>query len=182
MRRRYADVVQVPRLLVVVAAFVIGIGSAGCSDGTSAVTPGGLTVRTIDITMKEMSFSPSKITVKVGETVTFHFTNKGTVRHEAVIGDEAAQEQAMATMRAMDSSSTTTAVAAGGPGRSRRAVARHDLKAHPGMGLPNVISLEAGQSGDITFTFARAGSLLIECHEVGHLEAGMKAALVVVTA
>jgi len=181
MSRQYADAVRSPRFLVVLAAFVLGVVAA-CSDGSSTVTPGGLTVRTVDITMKEMSYSPSKITVKVGETVTFNFTNEGKVRHEAVIGDEAAQEQAMAAMRAMDTSSTTTtAVAAGGPGRSRRAVEHRAVHAHPGMGLPNVISLEAGQTGQITFTFARAGALLIECHEVGHLEAGMKAALIVVT-
>ena len=178
MRRRYADRVRARLFVSVAAALTIGLVAVGCSDGSTTVTPGGLTIRTIDISMREMKFTPSRVTVKVGETVTFHFTNDGTVRHEAVIGDEAAQEQAMAAMRSMDTT-TTAPVAAGGPGRSRRSGTRRVARAHPGMGLPNVISLEAGQSGDITFTFARAGALLIECHEMGHLEAGMKAALTV---
>ena len=156
------------RRLVPLVAAVVLLGAGACSDGSTALTAGGLQVRTIDMVMTEMKFTPSKVVVTAGETITFHFTNEGKIRHEAVIGDQAAQDEAVRLMAQMGMGSTTT-----GPGRSRRA------RAHPGMGLPNVISLEAGQSGDMTFTFGKVGELLIECHESGHLEAGMKATLTV---
>lgn len=152
---------------------------AGCSAGsTTAVT--GRAGRTVDITLSEMRFTPSRLRVKVGEIVTFHLTNKGTVRHEAVFGNQQAQDQAMAMMQAMDPSMTSTP----GPattlapmgGRARPAMA------HPGMSMPNVISLDPGRSGDLTFTFGEVAHLFIQCHEAGHLQAGMTADLIVVAA
>jgi uncharacterized cupredoxin-like copper-binding protein len=41
------------------------------------------------------------------------------------------------------------------------------------MGLPNLISVEPGRTGTITFQFAKPTTLLMQCHETGHLEAGM---------
>jgi uncharacterized cupredoxin-like copper-binding protein len=153
---------------------VVVVAGAACSSGGSdASITGG---KVVDVTMKEMSFTPNRFSFKVGDTVTFKFHNEGSVRHEAVIGDAAAQQAALAQMRAMDAaSSTTSAVGSneGGRGRSRLVLR------HPGMGLPNVISVEPGRSGTITFQFAKPATLLMECHEKGHLEAGMKATIVV---
>jgi uncharacterized cupredoxin-like copper-binding protein len=49
-----------------------------------------------------------------------------------------------------------------------------------GHGHDNALSLKAGETGSLTMTFAKAGSLLIGCHEPGHYEAGMKATVTVV--
>ena len=146
---------------------------AACSDGSTALTAGGLEVRTVEVAMSEMEFTPSTVKVTVGETVALRFTNRGTVRHEAVIGDQAAQDQAVSMMIQMGQVPSTAPTLATGPGRARSAAA------HPGMSLPNVISLDPGQSGDITLTFGLVGPLLIQCHESGHLEKGMTATLLV---
>lgn len=37
------------------------------------------------------------------------------------------------------------------------------------------ITVEAGESGEMTYTFRAGDELLIGCHEPGHYEAGMKA-------
>jgi uncharacterized cupredoxin-like copper-binding protein len=162
------------RLLVATAAAVVAVATTGCSgSGSDASLTGG---KVVEVTMKEMSFTPNRFTFKVGDTVTFEFHNDGEVRHEAVIGDAAAQQAALAQMRAMDAASSTTTSSEpseGGRGRSRLVLR------HPGMGLPNVISVEPGRSGKITFQFAKPATLLMECHEKGHLEAGMKATIVV---
>ena len=43
--------------------------------------------RTVRITMADnMRFSPSMLTVKQGETIKFIVSNRGTIRHEMVIG------------------------------------------------------------------------------------------------
>jgi uncharacterized cupredoxin-like copper-binding protein len=103
----------------------------------------------------------------------FRFHNEGTVRHEAVIGDQAAQDAAMAAMAAATSTTAAGGDDEGARGRSRPAVA------HPGMGLPNLISVEPGSTGTITFQFAKPTTLLMQCHEPGHLEGGMTATITI---
>lgn len=179
------------RSLAATALLVVVAVAGGCADdsaGTGAGAPGG-DIRTVTIVMREMGYSPSLVHVHVNQTVRFRFVNKGTVRHEAVIGDEAAQLAAVQAMQAMDMSSSTTAPARSGsgasgrlsiePGWHGRGRAALAAAAHPGMGLPNVVSVEAGQTGELTFAFAKTGRLIIGCHETGHYEAGMKGTIVV---
>ena len=146
---------------------------AGCADETAR--SGGVDVRIVEIEMDEMSFDPSHITVTAGETVTFRITNVGTVRHEAVFGTQEMQDAALARMAEMEAAGTVPAAG----GRSMPVVRRAALRAHPGMGLPNVISLEAGETGDITFRFDEPAEWLIQCHEAGHLEGGMAGTLTI---
>jgi len=153
------------RVCLSVIPLLTSLAATGCTDEQAAI--GGVKVRVIEMTMTEMAFAPDDVTVTVGETVTFRLTNAGTVRHEAVFGDQSMQNEAVAQMQAMG---TTTSLP---PVRGRS----FTVRAHPGMGLPNLISLEPGQSGDITFTFGRAANFLIQCHEDGHLEGGMTATL-----
>lgn len=148
--------------MVVVLCAAAGLLGCGGGDTTAATSE----ARVVPVVMTEMAFEPSMFTFGAGETVEFRFVNRGTVRHEAVIGDEASQRAAVAAMESMDRK-------AGGPGRARR------VTAHPGMGLPNVISLEPGEEGSITFVFSRAGTLLMQCHEPGHLEGGMTATITI---
>jgi uncharacterized cupredoxin-like copper-binding protein len=99
-----------------------------------------------------MRFAPDPITVKAGEEVTFVVTNDGVIVHEFFVGTEEEQLDHAAEM------------AAGGMSHG------HD----------NALSLQPGETGSLTMTFAEAGSLLIGCHEPGHYDAGMKATLTVV--
>lgn len=156
---------------VALAAVLLAV-AVGCSSGAtvSNPTPGAVTTTVV---MREMSFTPNRFTFHVGDTVVFHFENKGKLPHEAVLGDQQAQVAAVAAMQAMDAASSTTTSLPPARGESRVVLG------HPGMGLPNVIYLLPGAVGDITFQFAKPTSMLMECHQPGHLEAGMKATVVV---
>ena len=108
----------------------------------------------IAVDMKDFSFSPARLSVKRGETVTFQFRNMSSQLHEAVVGDDAvqaAEEQAMAH--------------GGGMGH---------------MGA-NAVEVKPGATTELTYTFAEAGELLIGCHEPGHYAAGMTATVAVST-
>ena len=107
--------------------------------------------RTIAVDMTDaMRFTPDRIDVKAGETIRFKVTNSGKIRHEMVLGTPA------------------------------------DLDGHyqmmlkdPGMRHeePNSVSLEAGKTGDIVWTFDKAGAVAFGCLEPGHYPAGMKGAV-----
>ena len=99
-----------------------------------------------------MRYAPEAVTVKAGDKVTFVLRNEGVIVHEFFVGTEEEQVDHAAEM------------ALGGMGHG------HD----------NALSLKAGETGSLTMTFAKAGSLLIGCHEPGHYEAGMRATLIVV--
>lgn len=103
--------------------------------------------RVVDVQMIDpFEFDPAQIEVVAGETVTFRVTNTGALDHEFVIGDEATQDE-------------------------------HETMMDDGeMGTqdePNELALAGGESGELTWTFADAGSLLFGCHVPGHYDAGM---------
>ena len=103
--------------------------------------------RTIEVTMDDnMRFTPSKIDVKAGETVRFVIINSGQIPHEMVIGS-------------LD-----------------------ELKAHAAEMLkmpdmqhsePNMITLDAGQRGELIWQFDKATKVDFACLIPGHTEAGM---------
>jgi uncharacterized cupredoxin-like copper-binding protein len=86
--------------------------------------------------------------VKVGETVTFVFTNVGKAVHDAFIGDKAAQEQHEKEMREMKEG--------------------HD-HAHAGG-----VTVHPGETGALRYFFDKPGDLEIGCHQPGHYKYGMK--------
>ncbi|MFI9652653.1 cupredoxin domain-containing protein [Guyparkeria halopsychrophila] len=104
--------------------------------------------RTIEVTMTDgMRFSPNHIEVKAGQTVRFIVKNVGDQPHEMVIGS-------------LD-----------------------ELKAHaeqmrqqPGMAHdePNMVRLDAGETGEIVWHFDSPGQVDFACLIPGHLEAGMQ--------
>ncbi len=110
---------------------------------------------TIDVTMTNFAYAPNAITVHQGETVRFVFHNDGTVTHEALIGNAAAQASHERLMRQ------------GG-----------DMA---GMGMP-VVDVAPGHTGSLTYTFSEPGQTLIGCHEPGHYALGMRAVVTVVGA
>ena len=128
---------------------------AGCGGGSHGEHGAAGATQTVFVTMKDIAYDPSTVTVKPGETVKFVFRNEGMIRHDAFIGDEAAQAEHEKKMRE-----------AGSDG----------MDGHHGA---DGISVDSGKTGSLTHTFKAGDVLVIGCHEVGHYAAGMKLAITV---
>jgi uncharacterized cupredoxin-like copper-binding protein len=100
-----------------------------------------------------MAYDPPTITVEPGETVTFVVTNVGEAVHEFTLGDQAMQDAHADEMAGM------------GAGMG------HDA--------PNSISLQAGETKELTWRFRDAGTVIYACHEPGHYQAGMRGEITV---
>lgn len=128
---------------------------ASCGDDDAADSGSGSdAARTVEIEMVDIAFEPDTVEVEAGETIRFVFTNNGTVMHDAFIGDEAAQEEHGREMRDAESDG------------------EHGGGGHGDGG--DAITVEPGDTGEITYTFDEPGTLEIGCHEPGHYEAGMR--------
>ena len=104
--------------------------------------------RTITLRMgDDMRFAPAHIEVREGETVRLVVQNRGQLLHEIVLGTQASLAQHAEMM----------------------------LK-HPGMehDEPYMAHVNAGQRGEITWTFNRPGDFEFACLIAGHFEAGMR--------
>nr|WP_315233047.1 cupredoxin family protein [uncultured Albidiferax sp.] len=103
--------------------------------------------RTVQITMLDaMRFSPDSIAVRLGETIRFSMQNAGTLGHELVIGTKAKLDEHAAMMAKF-------------PGME------HDE--------PYMAHVGPKASGDIVWTFNRAGNFGFACLIPGHYQAGM---------
>ncbi len=137
-----------PRSITLVGVVsVLLIAACGGDDDINAnEVPDGDAGTAIEVEMRDIAFSPTSIDVEAGDTVRFVFTNTGKLTHEAYIGDAAAQEDhadEMASMGGMD------------------------------HGGDDVLTVEPGKTGELTYTFDDAGTVQIGCHEPSHFEAGM---------
>jgi len=104
--------------------------------------------RVIEVSMLDaMRFDPSEIDVTAGETVTFRVVNIGQLDHDFTLGDEATQQEHEEEM-----------AQAGG------------TEMHED---PNAVTVEPGQTKELTWRFTRAGELIYGCHIPGHYAAGM---------
>ena len=140
-----------PVVMIVVGGLLATACSAGPSPAASPTPTAG--ARTISVQATDaLRFEPATITVKAGEQIRFEVTNTGAVRHEFLIGDEAAQMAHETEMTEMGGMATDE---------------------------PNGIFIEPGQTKTLEMSFPTAGSLLIGCHEPGHYAGGMKATLTV---
>ena len=135
--------------LVAVVVLVGGCGGGGHESHS------GTADRVVNVTMRDIAFDPAAVEVKAGETVRFVFHNAGAIRHDAFIGDEAAQAEHEKEMRE-----------AGSDGKDRH-------------GDDHGIIVDPGDINSLTYTFKAGDALVIGCHEVGHYAAGMKVALTV---
>lgn len=109
--------------------------------------------RTLTVDMTDaMRFTPDKITVQEGETVRFVVRNKGRMLHEMVIGtpEELAKHAAM---------------------MAKFPNMEHDE--------PYMVHVDPGKTGEIIWTFNRAGQFEFACLIAGHYEAGMRGTLTV---
>jgi uncharacterized cupredoxin-like copper-binding protein len=108
--------------------------------------PGQHATRTVAIIATEMKFMPSSLAIARGETVRFVITNRGKLRHEFVIGDQAFQTQHMREMAQMP-----------------------DMT----MSEVNEADLAPGQTKTIMWRFAKAGEFIFACDLPGHAQQGM---------
>ena len=148
---------------------VLGLAAASilaaCGSGSGSTTASGTTIK---ITMKDIAFDPAAVQVHRGDTVKFEFKNAGAVVHEALIGDEAAQEDHAMAMSSGGSSDGSM------PG-----MAPDSMSAHGAGAAMDMITVDPGKTGTLTYTFENAGTLIIGCHQPGHYEAGMKVMITV---
>ena len=144
--------------LAIVAILIAACGGATVPTQTVKPigTPASGGAREIAIAMQDISFDTTAIDVTAGETIQFVFTNTGAIRHEAIIGDMARQEEHKMEMTEMTGSAA--------PDESQMAMAE-----------PWELRLDPGATGTLDFTFDHAGTFYIGCHEPGHYAAGMVA-------
>jgi uncharacterized cupredoxin-like copper-binding protein len=146
-------------LLVVVAC--VALVAAACGGDDDATTAGGASdTRPVEVDMVDIAFEPDQLEVAEGETIRFVFTNRGEVAHEAFIGDADAQTDHEAEMR--------NAEGDGGHGGG-----------HSDDEGIEAVTVDPGDSEELTYTFDDAGTTEIGCHEPGHYDAGMKIAVAV---
>ena len=106
--------------------------------------------------MVDIAFQPDAIDVTRGETVMFVFTNTGDVDHDAFIGNRDAQAEHEDEMRNA------------GEGHGG------------GHGGANAVTVEPGESAELTYKFDEPGAVEIGCHQPGHYDAGMVIAVDVI--
>jgi uncharacterized cupredoxin-like copper-binding protein len=133
----------VKKLTVLIVALVLTL--TACGNDTKQADSNARVVR---VSMRDNRFTPATVTVTKGETVRFEFTNGGTVDHEALVGDAAAQMAHEKDMASGDSMG--------------------------GMHDSDSVTVMPGKTGTLTHTFTTSGDLLIGCHEKGHYMDGMK--------
>jgi uncharacterized cupredoxin-like copper-binding protein len=109
--------------------------------------------RSVEVAMLDtMRFSPERIDVRLGETVRFTVRNRGKVMHEFVIGTKQENEAHAALMVKFPNM-------------------EHDE--------PYMAHVAPGKSGEIVWTFNRAGEFEFACLIAGHYQGGMVGKLVV---
>lgn len=144
------------RALGAIAA-LLALTAAACSDDTDSADRSGDTGgRVIEVTMTDNAFDPEEFTVEVGEEVTFRFSNDGAMVHEAFIGTAEEQDAHHAEMAAGDMDD-------------------HDDGGHGEGG--DAVTVDPGDTGELTHRFDEAGEVMIGCHEPGHYESGMVATI-----
>lgn len=118
------------------------IGVAGQADQVT---------RTVNIDMTDaMRFNPSSVSVRQGETIRFVVKNSGQVKHELVLGTEAALKEHYALMKKFLEMEHAD---------------------------PNQITVAPGQTGEMIWQFTQAGQVDFACLQPGHYDAGMKGAV-----
>lgn len=112
--------------------------------------------RTIEVGMSDnMRFTPDRIEVRQGETVKFVVRNAGKVMHEFVIGTKAENDKHAELMVKFPNM-------------------EHDE--------PYMAHVGPGKTGEIVWTFNRAGDFDFACLIAGHYQAGMVGKIRVVAA
>lgn len=119
----------------------------------NSVSKLGTADRIVTIAALDIRYDLPALEVKTGETVRFVVTNKGNSVHEFVLGDaeeQAEHEKMMQSMRGMIMADEA-----------------------------NAIRLKPGETKELVWMFAKAGTLEYACHQPGHYAAGMVGKIIV---
>lgn len=109
--------------------------------------------RKVEIIMTDaMRFQPAHLEVREGETLRLVVRNRGQMLHELVIGTQAELDQHAALMLKFPDMA-------------------HDE--------PYMVHVDPGKSGEIVWTFNRAGTFRFACLIAGHYQAGMVGSITV---
>jgi uncharacterized cupredoxin-like copper-binding protein len=140
-------------LIAASAALVLLLAACGEAGDDAAPanqgSPDG--IRTIEVTaLDELTFEPAAIDVEAGETVRFVVTNEGAAVHDFYVGTE---DEQMAHEAEMGDS---------GMGMDHGADPEADA-----------LTLQAGETAELTVTFDKPGNVLFACHQPGHYDGGM---------
>ena len=106
--------------------------------------------RVIEVSMQDSmryQFSPDLTSLKDGEIIEFRIRNDGQVQHEFSIGNSDDQVKHSVMMQKMP-----------------------DMKHND----PNTVSLEPGESAELSWKFVSNDTVVFACNVPGHFEAGMK--------
>jgi len=147
---------------VLLAALVLG--SAGCVSAAPRTTgvpdPGSSDApREVNIITKDYTFLPDALDLAPGETVLLHVINGGLEVHEAIIGDQAAQD-------AWEVAEAATAGAPPGPTPL--------VSVPPGVAGLRIV-VQSGERVDVTWTVpVTTTPYIVGCHIPGHWEKGMR--------
>ena len=122
--------------------------------GVGGPADAGAAERTVEVTaLDTMTFEPSSISVSAGATVTFVVTNTGRTVHEFTLGNPAMQREHAEMM--------------------------DHIPAGMGHDTPNSITLQPGETRELTWRFGDSSTLEFACHQEDHYEAGMRGRITV---
>lgn len=139
-------------------ALAAGTHAGGHGDEMAVGSPGkaSAATRTVGITLKEtddgMAIEPASLQVKQGETIRFQVTNIGEIEHEFVVDTHVRNQE------------------------HKKIMAKFPEMEHDD---PNSVRLDAGEKGEVVWTFSNAGTFEFACLIPGHYESGMHGDVVV---
>jgi uncharacterized cupredoxin-like copper-binding protein len=109
--------------------------------------------RSVRIDMSDaMRFTPSRVTVRKGETIRFIVRNSGHLQHEFVLGNARALREHAEMMKKFPDMKHTD---------------------------PNQLAVAPGMSAELVWQFTHAGVVDFACLSPGHYEAGMRGTIAV---
>ncbi|RKF12291.1 copper-binding protein [Roseovarius spongiae] len=142
------------------------MADAGHGKGAAIGEPGEAenVDRVIEVSMDEMKYEPSRISVKEGETIKFVVSNDGNLVHEFNLGNDEIWDGHKGEMREMLQKGMMT-----------MKKLNHEKMMEAGMmhDDANSVLLEPGETGEVVWTFSEATDMGFACNAPGHREAGM---------
>lgn len=168
------------------ALLALAVAAAGCGSDEKAGSdsdgeaPAG--DDTVTMVMTDNDFEPDRVEARVGEEITFRFVNDGNLVHEALIGPEEMQEEHAADMAGGGDHDPghDEAGEPDDPDGHMDGESGHDMEGDSGdhmdgSGGTAVVTVQPGDSAELSYVFDEPGTVLIGCHQPGHYEAGMVA-------
>ena len=155
------------KFLAATFVFSLGITGAYAHGGETHATgetafghPGSAreVSRTVKIEARDFEFNPAQLTFAKGETVKFVVVNASRHMHELTVGDAAEQEEHRRSMAQMSDM-------------------KHDESEHD---MPsNSVHVKPGETGELIWSFTKAGTLEFACNYPGHADLGMEGKITV---